>query len=276
MDSDSSTKFFCKPPAPLDFIFKMALMSGDRLQLTRRIAKESDLDSLTEVLLEAAPLDPIYPYRFPGFIRHSCDFRVRCREKCKEYLTTSTVIVVVVKKYNDPSWAPRLIAFGVWQGPESLDMTGPTVQRPITGKLLPSRGLFANLTYILSIAWGRSDEIIQGRDGNSDRIRAFRRSAHDAKANLFDSEFGQNQMFLKVLVCKPEYHRKGAGTAITLWGVEMAYRHNLPVTLFASPMGLYLYRSLGFTECGGFSVPPAPGDVGMGLIPALVLKGRNV
>lgn len=77
-------------------------------------------------------------------------------------------------------------------------------------------------------------------------------------------------MFLKILLCHPLYQRRGAGSALTRWGIDQAARYGLDTTVFASPMGLELYRKLGFREIGRFRVQ-VDKEVEFLEIPALVL-----
>lgn len=82
-------------------------------------------------------------------------------------------------------------------------------------------------------------------------------------------------MFLKILLCHPAYQRRGAGSALTKWGIDQAARHGLDTTVFASPMGLELYKKLGFEEVGRFRVQ-VDGDEEYLEIPALVLGWKDV
>jgi len=79
---------------------------------------------------------------------------------------------------------------------------------------------------------------------------------------------------LKILLCHPDYQRRGAGTALTRWGIKQAARLGLCTTVFASPMGLNLYKKLGFKEIDRFRVQ-LEGDAEYLEIPALVLKPKG-
>jgi len=79
---------------------------------------------------------------------------------------------------------------------------------------------------------------------------------------------------LKILLCHPDYQRRGAGRALTEWGINEAARRGLCTTVFASPMGLKLYQKLGFREIGRFRVQ-LDGDEEYLDIPALVLKPKG-
>lgn len=114
--------------------------------------------------------------------------------------------------------------------------------------------------------------------GHKTRMQAFRTQCTTSKREFFDRPYssrGVGHMFLKILLCHPDYQRRGAGCALTRWGIEQAARHGLDTTVFASPMGLALYKKLGFEEVGRFRVQ-VDGDDEYLEIPALVLKRKDV
>ena len=109
------------------------------------------------------------------------------------------------------------------------------------------------------------------RIGNKERMEAFRQACTSNKDNFFDSRYRhRGHMFLKILLCHPDYQRRGAGRALTTWGIEHARSQRLNTTVFASPMGLNLYKKLGFQEIGRFRVQ-LPGETDSLEMPALVL-----
>lgn len=106
--------------------------------------------------------------------------------------------------------------------------------------------------------------------GRRDRAKVFRDTCAASRRDLFDARYPRGHVFLKILLCHPDYQRRGAGRALTLWGIDEARRLGLNTTVFASPMGLPLYESLGFREVGRFRVQLEGDDVALD-IPALVL-----
>lgn len=101
-------------------------------------------------------------------------------------------------------------------------------------------------------------------------MNIFREQCAANKCDFFDSRYTRGHMFLKILLCHPKYQRRGAGTALTSWGIEEGRLLGLNTTVFASPMGLRLYKKLGFREIGKFRVQ-LEGDEDFLEIPALVL-----
>lgn len=113
--------------------------------------------------------------------------------------------------------------------------------------------------------------------GHKDRMAAFRLACAKYKSLLFDAVYPQQKgghIMLKILLCHPDYQRRGAGTALTRWGIREAARLRLCTTVFASPMGLNLYRKLGFKEIDRFRVQ-LEGDAEYLEIPALILKPKR-
>ncbi|EAQ84191.1 hypothetical protein CHGG_10595 [Chaetomium globosum CBS 148.51] len=177
-----------------------------------RLASEADLEDMTAVLVGASPLDPVYPYRFPGGHLYSDEFAALCRRKCAEYLENSTVVVCELPA-DDGSSSTQVVAFSAW------DM--PAAAQPLKSRRESALG------------------VVHGH------------------------------VFLKILLTHPAWQRRDAGTALTSWGIAQAAALGVPTTVFASPMGLALYRRLGFSEVGRFRVQ-LEGERDFLEIPALV------
>ena len=236
------------------------------MNLTIRIATAADLRAMTWVLIGASPLDPVYPYRFPDRNLYVDEFAELCRQKCAEYLATSTVVVCEMPADHDPG-RTQVIAFSSWDAPHiptPLSLSQEPLARPANNPVLP-----------ITI-------------GHRDRMNVFREKCSANKRELFDSRYTRGHMFLKILLCHPDYQRRGAGTALTSWGIQEGRRLGLNTTVFASPMGLRLYKKLGFREIGRFRVQleeeedfleiPAlvlPPDAGYAIPLATVQRGQS-
>jgi len=215
---------------------------------TVRVATAADLDAMTWVLIGASPLDPIYPYRFPGRNLYTDEFAELCRQKCAEYLATSTVVVCEMPVGHGPG-RTQVVAFSSWDAPHiptPVSLGQEPLPRPANNPVLP-----------ITI-------------GHRDRMNVFREKCAASKRDLFDTRYTRGHMFLKILLCHPDYQRRGAGTALTSWGIDEGRRLSLNTTVFASPMGLRLYKKLGFREIGRFRVQLEGEELYLE-IPALVL-----
>ena len=78
----------------------------------------------------------------------------------------------------------------------------------------------------------------------------FRKQLARAKKTWFDARYGDEQLNLMILATHPDYRRQGAGSKLLKWGIEEAAAKKVGITLFSSPMGLPLYRGLGFRQAG--------------------------
>ncbi|KXX83185.1 putative N-acetyltransferase ycf52-like [Madurella mycetomatis] len=203
-----------------------------------RRATLADLEAMTWVLIGASPLDPVYPYRFPDCHLYPGEFAALCRRKCAEYLETSTVVVCEMP-IDDFGHATQVVAFSAWDMPDA--------RRPMRSSAASEA---VEPTYL------SSTPLPPTTIGSLNRQHAFRTACARNKSLLFDSRYQSigGHVFLKILLCHPAYQRRGAGTALTSWGIAEARRLGVPTTVFASPMGLRLYRKLGFQEIGRFRV----------------------
>lgn len=65
-------------------------------------------------------------------------------------------------------------------------------------------------------------------------------------------KYAEKQVHLWLMVTRPEWRRRGAGTMLMRWGMEnervLDHKERWPITAFASPMGKLLYEHLGFDE----------------------------
>ena len=82
------------------------------------------------------------------------------------------------------------------------------------------------------------------------RIKAFREVVSKAKKAWFDGKYGSRQLWLTTLAVHPDYQQCGIGTSVVNWGVEVARAEQVPVVLFATPVGKKLYLKFGFEDVG--------------------------
>lgn len=228
------------------------------MSMSVRLATASDLEAMTWVLVGASPLDPVYPYRFPDRHLYPAEFTELCRQKCREYLATSAVVVCEMapphRNPSDKQQLRRLVAFSAWDVPA----------RHRSRMLLPS-------AVREPLSRSSNNPAMPVTFGHRRRMDAFREACAANKAAFFDGRYPRGHVFLKILLCHPDYQRRGAGRALTSWGVDLARHLGLTTTVFASPMGAPLYRKLGFRQIGNFRVQ-LDGDDAFLEIPALVLK----
>jgi GNAT superfamily N-acetyltransferase len=74
---------------------------------------------------------------------------------------------------------------------------------------------------------------------------AYEKAMNYTHSTYWETMFPQNY-YLILLATHPDYRRRGAGTALTQWGIIQALTAGVDVGLEASPMGFPLYLHLGF------------------------------
>jgi len=65
---------------------------------------------------------------------------------------------------------------------------------------------------------------------------------------------GEKQMHLGLLSTHPDWDGHNFGAAHVHWGMSLAKRMDLPVTLIATPAGWPLYDSLGFDSVANITI----------------------
>ncbi|KAK4141689.1 putative N-acetyltransferase ycf52-like protein [Dichotomopilus funicola] len=228
-----------------------------------RLAHPADLEAMTAVLIGASPMDPVYPYRFPDRHLYPDEFAALCRRKCAEYLESSTVVVCEMavdredtERSRRDGYSTRVVAFSAWDLPADVQLPNKGRRASTVEPPSPTSPTHPNPPTAI---------------GHLTRQTAFRAALTHHKALIFDAHpHYARSVFLKILLTHPSYQRRGAGTALTRWGIETARQlGGLYTAVFASPMGMRLYRGLGFREVGRFRVQ-LEGEGEFLEIPALV------
>ncbi|MCJ1404944.1 hypothetical protein MMC11_008170 [Xylographa trunciseda] len=201
-----------------------------------RLAKESDLDAIAWISVAALPADPVCPYRFPYMHLYPEDHVKFSRIRYTEYMAAGDNVIMVFEcpTIEDPA-VHKPVAFSIWQLPGTH-----------VGKASAKEG-----TEVKPKQKGPPDHL-QRRDASAARMTAFRESIGRAKREMFDGPYGESQLYLGMLACHPDYQKRGAGRMLCQWGLDKAKTEGLTITLYASPMGARLYRSLGFQNVGSF------------------------
>lgn len=79
-------------------------------------------------------------------------------------------------------------------------------------------------------------------------MEAFANSMEVAHRRYFSDVCGTDHIRLRILATHPDYRRRGAGTKLCNWGIDLAEKNQTYISVFASPMGKKLYARLGFKE----------------------------
>ena len=90
---------------------------------------------------------------------------------------------------------------------------------------------------------------------NKDRMDTFTKTLKDQKKTLFDDKYKGEHLHLLILGTLPAYRRIGAGRMNCQWGIKEANKKGgIPITVFASPLGQFLYSSLNFKIVSCFDI----------------------
>jgi GNAT superfamily N-acetyltransferase len=97
------------------------------------------------------------------------------------------------------------------------------------------------------------------KDANHEHFNEFWKGQIRAYKKFFGS-IGPEQMHLQILATLPEFQRRGIGSSLCKWAMELVRRDALKdMSVMASPMGHELYTWLGFERVGTFFIH-VPGE----------------
>ena len=99
------------------------------------------------------------------------------------------------------------------------------------------------------------------RHVNPVHYAALLEAGGEAYKRLYDDVYGaDNHVELVRLKTHPDYMRRGFGSALVKWGIDLAKEQHLAaVSVSASPMGMLLFAHLGFKHLEQLVIR-APGD----------------
>lgn len=97
----------------------------------------------------------------------------------------------------------------------------------------------------------RSHDLIWAEGANLGLIDTFMGEMRRREAKWME---GKRYCLMQSLCVLPKYQGKGLGTRMLQWGLEIADREGVECWIDASPMGLGLYKKLGWKEVGEIKV----------------------
>ena len=108
-------------------------------------------------------------------------------------------------------------------------------------------------------------------DANDEHFEAFWKGQIKVYKKLF-GPIGPEQIHLQILATLPEFQRRGHGSSLCKWGMELVQRDDLKdMTVMASPMGYKLYTGLGFEKAATFYIQ-APGEEETVVLQAMIYR----
>lgn len=219
------------------------VLSSTSALATSRIAVPADIDELVDAVLLTMPADPQWDYRFPYRLQYPEEHRKYTKMLWEKFIDPAYddwVVQVVEDKLPGAS-KPVLVAFSVW----NVSYLNKRKHGPSYEPQSPPREVAEN---------GGATR----KDANPAHVRAFKESSDECDKKYLDV-YGDDQLILQILGTHPDYRRRGHGTTLCKWGMDLARRDGVVLTLQASPLGRLLYSSLGFTNLGE-CVMQVPGE----------------
>jgi ribosomal protein S18 acetylase RimI-like enzyme len=97
------------------------------------------------------------------------------------------------------------------------------------------------------------------KDANHEHFNEFWKGQIRAYKRFF-GPIGPEQIHLQILATLPDFQRRGHGSSLCKWAMELVMRDALnDMSVMASPMGNELYTWLGFENVGTFHIQ-IPGE----------------
>ncbi|KAK0721966.1 hypothetical protein B0T26DRAFT_739299 [Lasiosphaeria miniovina] len=209
-----------------------------------RLGLMSDVDAITNVIIKAMPLDPQWDYRFPLRYEYPDDHYKYTRMLFELFLdpTHNDWCVMVVEDALEPDCETMIVAFGVWDvSYANKRQYGPDYQTQDPVTEVEEQGGSTR------------------KDANHEHFDAFWKGQIRAYKTYFGS-IGPDQIHLQILATLPDYQRRGHGTSLCRWAMELVRKEGLQdMTVMASPMGYELYTWLGFETISTFIIQ-VPGE----------------
>lgn len=215
-----------------------------------REATITDLDAITEIALAAFPLDPQWHYRFPRRHEFPEDTENYTKIGYKTFFDapkeTSYVILATIPSLEDPT-VTKPVAMAIWEMTNLKSEVGIPIRSSQKCQYNYSLIKHKNLHNVLLVVINPPN-IEPRRDAHPRRMEAFTDTMEVAHCQYFSDIYGTNHIHLKILATHPDYWRRGAGTKLCNWGIDLAEKNRTYISVFASPMGEKLYARLGFKE----------------------------
>ena len=250
---------------------KSSLIEGCSVAV--RLATLPDIARIARVAVDSLPDDPTFDYLWSYRHKYPEDNYFFWQQTLKQRLfhPRFTLLVATLntspfptrtsekaRQYAvDPSPAKQvetIIAFGLWErnghsrAARKRCRKRNTFYNQLHRKLLsftrnPSLTLTTGcLTWVETWALTRQ---YSRRNANLAHLSAFGEVMDSVHQELWADRYPEN-FHLDLLCTFPDFRRRGAGTALTRWGIEAATREGAIVGVESSLMGVALYERLGF------------------------------
>ncbi|KAI5847616.1 hypothetical protein BZA05DRAFT_420660 [Tricharina praecox] len=221
--------------------------------ITVRPAAFPDIARIARVAVDSLPDDPTFDYLWSHRHEYPEDNYFFWQQTLKGHLFNPrfTLLVATLTAPTEeksahyalspappPPQAETIIAFGLWE------RNGRS--RAARLRRRERNNCYNRLHRILTRleTWSLTHHYSR-RDSNPLHLSAFSSVMSSVHSTYWTSRYPEN-FHLDLLCTLPAFRRRGAGTALTRWGIDEARREGAAVGVESSPMGLGLYEGLGF------------------------------
>ncbi|KAA8904882.1 acyl-CoA N-acyltransferase [Sphaerosporella brunnea] len=232
---------------------------GERSDIRIRPAQSRDLGRIAEVCLKSLPDDPTFDYLWRYRAKYPQDNFSCWQQKLKAHLFNRRYTLLVAVLGDD-----TIIAMALW---ERNGGSLAARKRRIQG---PHDMLRDGLTRIENWAISRRQ---QRRDVDPLRFTEFLRVMGSVHERYWEKDYAEN-FHLELLCTHPDFRRRGAGTLLIRWGIELGRKEDASVGVESSPGGLSLYKKLGFKQIALLTVRVQGDDAELS-VPVLVIKNAR-
>ncbi|KAK7704218.1 hypothetical protein SLS57_010601 [Botryosphaeria dothidea] len=217
-----------------------------------RPATEHDIPEMATIGAAAYVNDPIDVYLYPNRHVHPADYRKAYAQNIKRMLTRpgETHAIVVVLEPSDEGYdgRPTLIGYTAWRRFRASETQRQPEKKTFAQRL--KRVTINPLVCLYNILSNRATSRRATLRNNlvTRWFPCFRQDYSTYK----DPAYVRPTEFYKVndIVVHPDCQRRGAGTRMMRWGMDLAAAEGVPVCLSASLAGLHMYQKLGFKAIG--------------------------
>ncbi|KAL2153496.1 hypothetical protein VTH82DRAFT_4651 [Thermothelomyces myriococcoides] len=243
-----------------------------------RLGVPGDIEAVTHVIIKTMPLDPQWNYRFPYRQQHPEDHYKYTRMLFEYFLDPSYQdwLVMVVEDSLEPGGPCEVVGFGVWDVSYINRRLHGAGYKTQDRKFMPNgSGSLARMSTNSNVSAAVTEVEERGgktrKDANHDRFNEFWKGQTRAYQKFF-SPLGPEQIHLQILATLPEFQRRGHGSSLCRFAMELVKRDHLSnMSVMASPMGQKLYSALGFEKVGTFYVQ-VPGEEERLVLQAMIYK----
>ena len=218
---------------------------------TFRDATYEDIDDATTIIIDAFSPSPQWHYHSPSREKY-LDYEWYCMREAIEkqwkevdwtYAWGRVVSVPVENSKHGRD--ERVVALALWD--RLIQDSASVVASGEDGALNVNHG------FDLMALLNKTFDCSKHSDLNMTRGLDFSYQFSFAKYKYIDNAY-DDQLYLSLLATHPDWDGNGLGAKNLHWGMELAERWKVPVTLIATPAGYPLYRSEGFEDVKNITI----------------------